>query len=56
MYGFVISYAMISFSLIIKAIKNIFKGQIFDENISEEKFEITPIEKAKINKKIKIFI
>ena len=32
-YGFVISYAMISFSLIIKAIKNIFKGQIFDENI-----------------------
>jgi len=30
--------------------------QIFDENISEEKFEITPIEKTKINKKIKIFI
>ncbi len=31
-YGFIISYVMISFSLIIKAIKNIFKGQIFDEN------------------------
>ncbi|MBQ2835667.1 MAG: hypothetical protein IJE68_02380 [Clostridia bacterium] len=30
--------------------------QIFDENVSEEKFEITPIEKTKINKKIKIFI
>lgn len=30
--------------------------QIFDENISEEKFEITPIENMKINKKIKIFI
>ena len=30
--------------------------QIFDENISEEKFEITPIEKTRINKKIKIFI
>ena len=30
--------------------------QIFDENISEEKFEITPPEKTKINKKIKIFI
>lgn len=30
--------------------------QIFDENISEEKFEITPVEKTKINKKIKIFI
>ena len=29
--------------------------QIFDENISEEKFEITPEEKTKINKKIKIF-
>ena len=29
--------------------------QIFDENISEEKFEITPIENAKKNKKIKIF-
>lgn len=29
--------------------------QIFDENISEEKFEINPIEKMKINKKIKIF-
>ena len=30
--------------------------QIFDENISEEKFEITPVEKTKINKKIRIFI
>ena len=30
--------------------------QIFDENVSEEKFEIIPIEKMKINKKIKIFI
>jgi len=30
--------------------------QIFDENISEEKFEITPEEKMKINRKIKIFI
>ena len=30
--------------------------QIFDKNISEEKFEITPVEKMKINKKIKIFI
>lgn len=30
--------------------------QIFDENISEEKFEILPVEKTKINKKIKIFI
>ena len=30
--------------------------QIFDENISEEKFEITPVEKMKVNKKIKIFI
>ena len=30
--------------------------QIFDENISEEKFEIQPKEKMKINKKIKIFI
>ena len=30
--------------------------QIFDENISEEKFEIIPPEKTKINKKIKIFI
>ena len=29
--------------------------QIFDENISEEKFEIVPVEKVKINKKIKIF-
>ncbi len=29
---FVISYIMISFSLIIKAVKNILKGQIFDEN------------------------
>ena len=29
--------------------------QIFDENISEEKFEITPLEKTKLNKKIKIF-
>ena len=29
--------------------------QIFDENISEEKFEIAPEEKTKINKKIKIF-
>lgn len=30
--------------------------QIFDENITEEKFEIKPIEKIKLNKKIKIFI
>ena len=30
--------------------------QIFDENVTEEKFKITPIEKIKINKKIKIFI
>ena len=30
--------------------------QIFDENISEEKFEIAQLEKTKINKKIKIFI
>ena len=30
--------------------------QIFDENISEEKFEIIPNEKVKKNKKIKIFI
>ena len=30
--------------------------QIFDDNISEEKFEIIPVEKMKINKKIKIFI
>lgn len=30
--------------------------QLFDENVSEEKFEITPVEKTKINKKIKIFI
>ena len=30
--------------------------QIFDENISEEKFEIIPVEKMKTNKKIKIFI
>ena len=30
--------------------------QIFDENISEEKFEIQLKEKSKINKKIKIFI
>ena len=30
--------------------------QIFDENISEEKFEIIPVEKTKINKKIRIFI
>jgi len=30
--------------------------QIFDENISEEKFEITPVEKMKINRKIQIFI
>ena len=28
--------------------------QIFDENISEEKFEIKPVN-SKINKKIKIF-
>ena len=33
MYGFVISYVMISFSLIIKALKNIFRGQFFDENL-----------------------
>ena len=30
--------------------------QLFDENISEEKFEIFPKEKIKTNKKIKIFI
>ena len=30
--------------------------QIFDENITEEKFEINLNEKTKINKKIKIFI
>ena len=30
--------------------------QIFDENISEEKFEIKLSEKTKLNKKIKIFI
>lgn len=30
--------------------------QIFDENVTEEKFKIKPIEKIKINKKIKIFI
>ena len=30
--------------------------QIFDQNISEEKFEIKPEEKIKINRKIKIFI
>ena len=30
--------------------------QIFDENITEEKFEIKSIEKNKINKKTKIFI
>ena len=30
--------------------------QIFDENVSEEKFEIETKEKLKINKKIKIFI
>ena len=30
--------------------------QIFDENVSEEKFEITPTEKTRTNKKIKIFI
>ena len=30
--------------------------QIFDENITEEKFEIKPTEKIKLNKKIKIFI
>ena len=30
--------------------------QIFDENITEEKFEINLMEKTKINKKIKIFI
>ena len=30
--------------------------QIFDENISEEKFEIKSIENTKLNKKIKIFI
>ena len=29
--------------------------QLFDENISEEKFIINNIEKNKINKKIKIF-
>lgn len=30
--------------------------QIFDENITEDKFEIRPTEKMKINKKTKIFI
>ena len=30
--------------------------QIFDESVSGEKFEITQVEKTKINKKIKIFI
>ena len=30
--------------------------QIFDENVSEEKFEIKSEEKMKINRKIKIFI
>ena len=30
--------------------------QLFDENISEEKFEIQPLDKMKINRKIKIFI
>lgn len=30
--------------------------QIFDENITEEKFEIKSIDKIKLNKKIKIFI
>ena len=30
--------------------------QIFDENISEEKFEVKSIENTKTNKKIKIFI
>ena len=30
--------------------------QLFDQNVSEEKFEITPVEKMKVNKKIKIFI
>ncbi len=30
--------------------------QIFDENVTEEKFEIKPIDKIKLNKKIKIFI
>ena len=30
--------------------------QIFDENITEEKFEIEQIEKIKLNKKIKIFM
>jgi len=30
--------------------------QIFDENISEEKYEIASIENTKLNKKIKIFI
>lgn len=33
-----------------------FYVQIFDENISEEKFEIPPKEKIKTDKKIKIFI
>lgn len=33
-----------------------FYVQLFDENVSEEKYEITPIEKMKVNKKIKIFI
>lgn len=32
MYAFVSSYVMISFSLIIKAIKNILRGRFFDEN------------------------
>jgi len=33
-----------------------FYVQIFDKNISDEKFEMTPSENTKINKKIKIFI
>ena len=34
----------------------IYYVQIFDDNITEEKFEIKPIEKIKLNKKLKIFI
>jgi Cd2+/Zn2+-exporting ATPase len=33
MYGFIISYIMISYSLFVKAVKNIFRRSFFDENI-----------------------
>lgn len=35
---------------------NKFYVQLFDENVSEEKFEIVQLDKMKINKKIKIFM